>query len=166
MTTRNRKTPEQMIAGLERKLQAVKSKAKNMERQKQTRRAVILGMTIQAMADTGDPDAKRMTEKVLAGLTRKQDRLAFDLEPLPEQGPDDQPAANPLPSNPLAVAEARRLQALKAWDDDKSELNRVGLGEAIAACERLTGKCWEQLASDQRAGWGLTDRPGELARAS
>jgi hypothetical protein len=166
MTTRNRKTPEQMIAGLERKLQAVKSKAKNMERQKQTRRAVILGMTIQAMADAGDPDAKRMTEKVLAGLTRKQDRLAFDLPPLPEPEPGHQPALNP--SGPdLSGAEARVGRAVKAWnDDDKSERNRVELGEAVAAFERLTGECWKPMASHERAGWGLSDRPGELARAS
>jgi hypothetical protein len=165
MTTRNRKTPEQMIAGLERKLQVVKSKAKNLERQKQTRKAVILGMTIQGMVDAGDAEAKFMVDRILAGLTRKQDRVAFDLEPLPEQGPDDQPAVNPSASD-LSAAEAHVGRAVKAWNDDKSERNRIELGEAVAAFERLTGECWKPMASHERAGWGLSDRPGELATAS
>lgn len=170
MTTRTRKTPEQMIAGLERKLQAVKSKAKNMERAKQTRRAIILGQTIQAMADAGDADAKRAMDKVLAGLRRKQDRDAFDLEPLPDPGPDNRPAKNPPGSGLLAAAEARRALAVEAWKvgnktPDASRL-QADLAYAIADCEKLTGECWTAISSQDRASFGLSDRPGELAGTS
>lgn len=155
MTGRTRKTPEQMIAGLERKLQTVKSKAKNMERAKQTRRAIILGQTIQSMADSGDADAKAAMAKVMASLTRKQDRIVFDLEPLSDA------AADPLPA-----AVARRDQAIRAWKDDKSQAAMIEVRDSIAACEKLSGTLFERLPPTERAGFGLGDRPGELLKAS
>ncbi len=158
MTGRTRKTPEQMIAGLERKLQAVKSKAKNMERAKQTRRAIIVGQIIQSMADSGDTDAKAAMAKVLAGLTRKQDRIAFDLEPLPET--DEPPSAKPS-----AVALADRLsRAVAAWNDpaqEKTPQLRAEMVDAIVALEAATGELFPGIKPEGRRGFGLGDRPGE-----
>ncbi len=178
MTSRTRKTPEQMIAGLERKLQFVKSKAKNMERARKTRRAIIIGEAIQASAAAGDADAKREVDKALAGLTRKHDREAFDLEPLPEPRPDDQqpvnppPVVPPKPAGPVDV-QARLDRALAAWEAAKDspmdvlEPLRVELSQAIAGIERVSGQLWGGLrTSKDREFYGLGDRPGELARAS
>jgi hypothetical protein len=158
MAERIRRTHEQRQAELERKLQRVKSERKKMESARRTRRAVILGTTIEAMAEAGDLEAKRAMDKVLAGLTRSQDRKMFDLEPLPDADAD---------ADPLAAALARRQAAILVWNDsDKSPADRVVVAEAMAACERLTGKCWEKMELKDRAGWGLSDRPGELLRAS
>ncbi len=164
MTGRTRKTPEQMIAGLERKLQAVKSKAKNMERAKQTRRAIILGQTIQSMAESGDANAKATLAKVIASLTRKQDRIAFDLEPLPDAGPDNQPSVNQPAPDVLAVALSARKQAIEGWKNDRSNAQKSLVSDAMAAVEKLTGKPWAELPAVEREFWGLTDRLGEVVR--
>jgi hypothetical protein len=182
MAIRNRRTPEQVIKGLERKLQAVKSKAKNMERAKQTRKSIIIGTTIQGFVDAGDADAKRMMDKVLAGLTRNQDRLVFGLEPLPDSKPASasppSPAAKPETANPppnrsLAEAEARLNRALESWkntegiDASQVELRRKELVSSIVGFEKLTGICWPGLGKPgQRNAFGLGDRPGELVGAA
>lgn len=173
MTTRTRRTAEQIANDLEARARVARTKVKNMERAQQTRRAVIAGMTIDGMAAAGDAEAKRVWDRMLDGLTRKQDRLAFGLKPLPEPGPDNQPSANPLAdpvvaaADPLAFATARLERALKAWSSEKpTEAARIEVGQAIAGLERVTGKLWENLPSNQRVHWDLSDRPGELHTAS
>jgi hypothetical protein len=118
------------------------------------------------MVNAGDAEAKRTWDRVLAGLTRKQDRLAFDLEPLPEPGPDDQRPVNPPTSDPMEAAVARRQKAVEAWQVGQSEQNRIEVGRAIAGVEKLTGTCWENVKAGERVGWGLGDRPGQLLEAS
>lgn len=167
MTTRTRRTAEQIANDLEARARVARTKAKNMERALQTRRAIIAGIAIEGMAAAGDADARSVWSKMLAGLKRKQDRLAFGLEPLPDPAPDDRQPVNPpvvVPpaADPVEAAVARRNQAVAAWNAEKSEKNRIGLGQAIAAYEKLTGKLWEDLPTIERIGWGLSDRPGEL----
>jgi hypothetical protein len=173
MATRNRRTLEQIANDLEARALVARTKAKKMEKAKHTRTAIIAGESIRAMADNGDAEAKSVWGKMLDGLKRKQDRLAFGLEPLPEPEPDDQPDANPPAADPLVAtvdpmpaAVARHHQAINAWHADSSERNRVGVGEAIAAIEKLTGEFMKDPPFPQRVGWGLGDRPGELVSAS
>jgi hypothetical protein len=169
MTNRIRRTAQQIANDLDARAQIAKNKVKNMEEAKRTRTAIIAGKSIRAMAAAGDPDASRAWDKMLTGLKRKQDRLAFGLEPLPDAVPDDQqpvnPPAPPAASDPLEAATARLQQALKSWEGEKLERNRVELGEAIAAREKLTGVLWENVPPAQRVGWGLSDRPGVLLDA-
>jgi hypothetical protein len=153
-----------MIAGLERKLQAAKSKAKNMERAKQTRTAIIIGEALRGMANAGDAEANLMLDRIMDGLKRDQDRRAFGLEPLPEPEPEPEPGPDNQPEpGLLVIAQARRKRALEAWkgNDQSAEL-RSEMVNSIIAEEKLTGKCWENLPLNERADWGLSDRPGEL----
>jgi hypothetical protein len=155
MANRVRRTHEQIAAELRLKLQGVESKMKNEARTMQTRRAVILGSAIQSMAESGDNDAKRVVDKVLAGLKRKQDRVAFDLEPLPEQEPAAQPSVPALAD--------RVSRAVAAWNapGDKTPERRVEMVDAIIALEVATGKLFPGIKSEGRPGFGLGDRPGE-----
>jgi hypothetical protein len=177
MAARIRRTKEQIANELKLKLQKVKSEMKDEVTAAETRRAVILGKIIQARAAAGDVDAKREVDKMLAGLTRKQDRLAFGLEPLPESRPDDQqpvnppPVVPPRPAGPVDV-QARLDRAVAAWKSAQGsphevlEPLRVELGHAIAGVERVSGQLSELLEAKDRKFYGLGDRPGELARAS
>jgi type IV secretory pathway VirB10-like protein len=171
MADRIRRTHEQRQAELERKLQRVKSERKKMEQARRTRRAVILGTTIEGMAEAGDPEAKKAMDKVLASLTRNQDRKMFDLDPLPDDQPDNQPGANspavdPPVDDPLAAALARRKRATGAWKDDKSPAQKEEVAAAIAEVETLTGEVWEKIESGDRPFWGLGVGPGERIRPS
>jgi hypothetical protein len=143
-----------------------RTKAKDMERAQQTRRAIVAGIAIEAMAAAGDPDAQRAWDKMLAGLKRKQDRLVFGLEPLPESRPDDHQPVNPPAPPDLSAADARVVRAVEAWKSAASEATRVELGQSVAEFEKLTGELWSGLKPEARAGFGLADRPGELDRAS
>jgi hypothetical protein len=172
MATRIRRTPEQLFNDYTRKAQAAKAKGKKMERAKQTRTAIIMGEALRGMANAGDAEAKLMVDRILAGLKRDQDRKAFDLEPLPEEGYQPGPEPEPGPDNQpepglLVIAQARRKRALEAWkgNDQSAEL-RSEMVNSIIAEEKLTGKCWENLPLNERADWGLSDRPGVLLRAS
>lgn len=160
MAERIRRTHEQRQAELERKLQRVKSERKKMEEARQTRRAIIIGKTIQSMADSGDAEAKLMVDRILAGLKRDQDRKAFDLEPLPEPRPE--PDNQPEPGL-LVIAQARRQRAVEAWKgSDQSAEFQSELVNAVIGEEKLTGECWSGIKD--RSRYGLSDRPGELAR--
>jgi hypothetical protein len=188
MATRIRKTPEQKANELERMARAARKKANQVGDAKRTRRAVIGGLAIQAMAAAGDRDCERAWNKMLAGLKRKQDRLAFDLEPLPEPRADDDqpvnppvlavppvvppvPAASPAPARPVHPQD-RLDRAVAAWDaakDSPAEVReplRVEVGQAIAGVERVSGQLWADLPAKNRSYYGLGERPGELARAS
>jgi hypothetical protein len=160
MAGRTKRTIDQQIAEAERKLQLKKTKKKNMERAKRTRQLILHGEALVARAAAGDVDAKREVDKTLAGLTRDHDRAAFDLEPLPEPAPDNQPTGNASSADLLAAALARRSRAVDAWNADRSDGNRAALGQAVADWERLSGVCWPGLP--ERAGYGLGDGPGEL----
>ncbi len=163
MTGRTRKTPEQLIAGLERKLQLAKSRKKNLEQAQRTRRAVILGTTIQAMAESGDDDAKRAMTKVMAGLTRKQDRDVFGLPPLPDQA---QPAGKPVPAS-VAEIDDRIRRAVTAWNDgEKTPQARAELVEAVIAMETVTRKVSTVFQPESRAAYGLGPGPAERLKAS
>jgi hypothetical protein len=174
MAARIRRTKEQRANELQLKLQKVKSEMKDEVRAAETQRAVILGKIIQARAAAGDVDAKREVDKMLAGLTRKQDRLAFGLEPLPEPRPDDQQPVNPPPVVPPRPAvpvdvQTRLDHALTAWKAadgsprDVLEPLRVELSQAIAGIERVSGQLWSGFKTTKdRDFYGLGDRPGEL----
>lgn len=135
-----------------------------MERAKQTRVAIIVGQSLQGMVNAGNANATSVWNEILAGLTRDQDRLALGLDPLPGSDSAVKPVSGSSASDPMADAVARRSQAIKAWEGEKSEQNRIRVGQAMAACEKLTGKVWEHLPLDQRLGWGLGDSPGELRK--
>ncbi len=170
MTTRIRRTSAQVAAELMLKATAAAVKVKNEDRAKRTRQLILHGEGVLAQAAAGSDDAKRVVEKTLAGLTRDNDRKAFDLpllpKPQPQPGPDNQPAANPSGSDPMAVAIARHKRAVTAWEAERSERNQIELSQAIAGYEKLTGKCLEGLSSSDRVGWGLSDRPGVLLKAT
>jgi hypothetical protein len=178
MAARIRRTKEQIANELQLKLSKVKSEMKDEVRAAETQRAIILGKTIQGMAAAGHANAKLVYDEILSGLKRKQDRFAFGLEPLPEPEPDDQQPVNPplvvppKPAGPVDV-QARLDRALTAWKAaegsprDVLEPLRVELGQAIAGIERVSGQLWSGLRTkEDRDFYGLTDRPGELARAS
>lgn len=177
MTTRTRRTTAQIANDLEARARVARTKVKNMERAQQTRRAVIAGMTIDGMAAAGDAEAKRVWDRMLAGLTRKQDRLAFGLEPLAEpESPSDQQAVNPPqvvpPKSTQPVHPEHRLtQALAAWNaadragpQEVLDPLRVELGQAIAGIERVSGRLWDKLPATDRGYYGLSDRFGEMLR--
>jgi predicted component of type VI protein secretion system len=152
------------------KATAAAVKVKNEDRAKRTRQLILQGEALMARVAAGSVSAKVEWDMTLAGLTRDHDRKAFDLPPLPkpqpQPGPDNQPAANPSGSDPMAVAIARHKRAFNAWEAEQSERNRIELGQAIAGYEKLTGKCLEGLSSSDRVGWGLGDSPGELLKAA
>jgi hypothetical protein len=112
------------------------------------------------MVNSGHANAKLVWDEMLAGLKRDQDRKAFGLESLPEEPLSESDA------DPLAAALARRQRAFEAWKHDKSPAAKVEVGGSMAACERLTGVIWDTLPLNERADWGLSDRPGELLSAS
>jgi hypothetical protein len=174
MTTRIRRTPEQIANDLEARARVARSKAKNMERARQTRRAIIAGTSIEAMAAAGDSEAKSVWEKMLAGLRRKHDREAFGLEPLPDQGPEDHLPVNPpvIPQGDAEVAANARLTlAVNAWKDGKDaprdvfDRLKIEVGEATAQLEQVTGVLWDGMKPELRRDFGLTDRPGVLVKA-
>jgi hypothetical protein len=172
MTTRIRRTAEQIANDLEARARVARTKVKNMERAKQTRTAIIAGEAIRAMVNSGHANANLVWDEMLAGLKRDQDRKAFDLEPLPE--PDNQPAANssePEPESDLdvRVLKDRVSRAIGAWN--APGINRADvkpledeLVDSVVALEKATGKCYSGIKD--RSVFGLSDRPGELARAS
>jgi hypothetical protein len=166
MANRIRRTKEQVANELQLKLTKVKSDMRDEARKAENHKAIILGKTLQLRANNGNANAKRELDEILAGLMRDQDRKAFGLEPLPGNGSDNQPAANPSGSDPMAVAIARHKRAAKAWEAEGSERNRIEMGQAIAEYEKLTGKPLEGLPSSDRGGWGLGDLPGELLKAA
>ncbi len=146
-----------------------------MEQAQETRQAIIAGKTIGALATAGDSDCARAWDKMLAALKRKQDRLAFGLDPLPEARPDDQQPVNPPLVVPTKSAgpvdvQARLDRALAAWEAAKGnprevlEPLRVELGQAIAGVERVSGQLWGRLPATDRGFYGLSDRPGERLR--
>jgi type IV secretory pathway VirB10-like protein len=164
-----------MAAELKLRATAAAAKHKKEERDRRTQQLILYGLGVLAQVAAGDDDAKRVAEKTLAALTRDHDRKAFDLPPLPKpkpkpepvHQPENQPAANPpAASDPMAAAIARHQRAANAWDADRSERNRIELGQAIAQFEKLTGKCLEGLSSVDRVSWGLSDRPGELLKVA
>jgi hypothetical protein len=161
MAERIRRTHEQRQAELERKLQRVKSERKKVEQARRTRRAVILGTTIEAMAEAGDLEAKLAMDKVLAGLTRNQDRKMFDLELLPE---GDQPAAKPS----VADLEDRVNLAATVWTNElKTAETKGNLTDAIIALETATGELYSGMKQPEtRKSYNLGDRPGQRLRAS
>lgn len=59
--------------------------AAKASRKLRTRQHIITGGALMGLAEAGDPDAQRLLARVLRGLTRPQDRRAFDL-PAAEDG--------------------------------------------------------------------------------
>jgi hypothetical protein len=183
MATRIRRTAAQIAADLRARANVAEAKAKKVEQAQETRKAIIAGKTIGALATAGDPDCARAWDKMLAGLKRKQDRLAFGLEPLPDASPDDQQPVNPplvvppvLPPVPAAAPAGREhpqdrlnraLTAMDAAKDSPAEVReplRVEVGQAIAGVERVSGQLWADLPAKNRSYYGLGERPGELLR--
>jgi hypothetical protein len=162
MATRIRRTNEQIANELKLKLQKVNSDIKEEGRKAESHKAIIIGKALQSRANNGNANAKRELAEILTGLTRDQDRKAFGFDLLPELEPDNQPEPEPEPGL-LVIAQARRKRALEAWkgNDQSAEL-RSEMVNSIIAEEKLTGKCWENLPLNERADWGLSDRPGEL----
>jgi hypothetical protein len=172
--TRKRRTPEQMIPGIKRRLKRVKSDAKKLEKAMRTRQAVILGEALRGMAKSGDVAAELMVNKIMAGLKRKQDRIAFGLEPLPEPEPepgpgpdiqpepDNQPAANSSePDLDVRALDARVSRAVDAWNNgSKSAELQSEFVDAVVAFETLTGRLFAGI--EDRPAFGLSDRPGVL----
>ena len=70
-----RPTPEQMQA---RKRDAAAAKAAQLRKQ-QTRQKIVLGGALVAMAEAGDPEARRLRDRIMASLTREADRKAFGM---------------------------------------------------------------------------------------
>lgn len=68
-------TPEQMRA---RKQDAAAVKAAQLRKQL-TRQKIVLGGALVALAEAGDPEARRLRDKIIRGLTRDTDRKAFGL---------------------------------------------------------------------------------------
>ncbi len=164
MATRIRRTNKQIANELKLKLQKVNSDMRDEAKKAENHKAIILGKALQSRANNGNANAKRELDEILAGLTRDQDRRAFGLEPLPEPEPEPEPEPDNQPEpGLLVIAQARRKRALEAWkgNDQSAEL-RSEMVNSIIAEEKLTGKCWENLPLNERADWGLSDRPGEL----
>jgi hypothetical protein len=171
MTAREKKTPQQRIDALTKKLQTVKTKVKNMERAKRTRQLILQGEALMARAAAGDPVSQAEWDRTIVGLTRDHDRAAFDLEPLPGSDPDHQQPVNPPPGADLSVAEARISRAISAWTENSKIPNanmepfRVEMRDAIVAFERLSGTFFSGLKEVDRRSYGLGDRPGVLLEA-
>lgn len=70
-----RPTPEQMQA---RQRDAAAAKTAQLRKQ-QTRQKIVLGGALLAMAEAGDPEARRLRDRIMASLTRDADRKAFGL---------------------------------------------------------------------------------------
>jgi hypothetical protein len=173
MTVRKRKTPQQLIEMHKRKASALEKKVKNVEKAKRTRQLILHGEALVARAAAGDPVSQAEVARNLAGLTRKHDRAAFDLEPLPEPGPDDHlpvnppaPVTPPAAASPLDLAVARRKRAVEAWNVATTEKNRIELGDAIAAWEELTAVLWGGIEPEKRLGFDLGDGPGVVLRTA
>ncbi len=185
MATRVRRTAAQIAADLRARANVAEAKAKKVERAQQTRTAIIVGETVRGMVNAGDAEAKRIWDRVVASLTRKQDRLAFGLKPLPEARPDDNQPVNPpvlaVPPvvQPVPAAsppagqvhpEDRLKRALAAWNASEKmpqaerEPLRIELGQAIAGVERVSRMLWKELPATDRRYYGLSDRPGEMLR--
>lgn len=50
-------------------------------RRLRTRQSIVVGSALIEMAERGDPDAARLRERILAGLTREQDLKVFGMVP-------------------------------------------------------------------------------------
>jgi hypothetical protein len=156
MATRIRRTNEQIANELKLKLQKVNSDIKEEGRKAESHKAIIIGKALQGRANGGNANAKRELAEILAGLTRDQDRKAFGLDLLPGNGPDNQPEPGLL-----VIAQARRQRAVEAWKgSDQSAEFQSELVNAVIEEEKLTGECWSGI--NDRASYGLSDRPGEL----
>ncbi len=174
MTTRTRRTAAEIAIERRAIADVAEAKAKKIEDAGRNRRIYIGGSAIQAMAAAGDEDCERAWNKMLAGLVRKQDRLAFGLEPLPVSRPDDQQPVNPPESPDLTAAKLRLDRAVEVFNVDvksppgpHSARLRSDLIEAIVGFEKLSGEVWDGLKDPKgREAFGFTDRPGELAKAS
>jgi hypothetical protein len=136
-----------------------------MESASDTRRAIILGKNLQARAGLGKASAKLEIDEILDSLTRNQDRKMFDLDPLPKPEPDNQSTENSPASGLLEAAVARRRLAVEAWrngskfsDSERLPL-RSELVDSVIAWEKLTGELFAGI--ENRASFGLSDRPGE-----
>lgn len=165
MNTRVRRSPEAIAAELRRKATAAEKKVKNLRRASETRRSIIAGFVLKTMAESGDRDAERAWERMLAGLKRPQDRVAFGLEPLPEVKPSDQPGEQPPLPDYMLVADRRLSAAVVAWKTSQAPVVKDELVGAIIQWEDLTGKPWPHLKD--RASFGFSDQPGKLlVRAS
>jgi hypothetical protein len=166
MANRIRRTKQQVANALEKKLTGMKKNMKEEARKAESHKAIIIGKALQGRANGGNANAKRELDEIVAGLTRDQDRRAFGLDPLPKPEPEAEaaaPAPKPSVDDPLAAALAHRKQAIGVWERcDKSPAEKAKVAEAMAAVERLTGKVWDKMELRERAGWGLSDRPGEL----
>lgn len=171
MTNRVRRTAAQIAADLRARANVAEAKAKKVERAQQTRTAIIAGETIRAMAAAGHVNAKLVWDEMLAGLKRKQDRLAFGLEPLPEPRPDDQQPVNPPPGPDLSAAEARIARAISAWTENSEIPNgnmepfRIEMRDSFVEFERLSGSFFSGLKAVDRRSYGLSDQPGVLLDA-
>ncbi len=186
MTTRKKKTVGERAAVAEAKARKLRARANDVERAKRTRQLILQGEGLAARIAAGDPSAKAEWDKTLDGLKRDHDRAAFDLEPLAKPGPDNHlpvnpptlpplnppPVVPPKPAGPVDV-KARLDHALTVWKAaegsprDVLEPLRVELSHAIAGIERVSGQLWPGLKTkEDRDFYGLTDRPGELARAA
>jgi hypothetical protein len=174
MTVRKKKTQEQKIEGIAASLRLEKAKKKDMDRAKRDRQIYIHGAALLARAAAGNKVSQAEMDTTLAGLVRKQDRLAFDLEPLPEPRPDDNQPVNPPQSPDLTAAKLRLDRAVDVFNVDvksppgpQSARLRSDLIEAIVGFEKLSGEVWDGLKDPKgREAFGFTDRPGELAKAS
>ena len=70
-----RPTPEQMQA---RKRDTAATIAMQLRKQ-QTRQKIVLGGALVAMAEAGDPEARRLRDRIILALKREADRKAFGL---------------------------------------------------------------------------------------
>lgn len=171
MARRPRKSLDDQEDEAKKVLQRVARERKELAEAQRSTRAFTLFDAINKLVEAGDEEAKRVMDRVKAGLTVKRERLAFGLDPLPVPGPDtapiDQPAAKPPVDDPVAVALAARAQAVRVFNaTDKSAADALVLGNAIAAWEKVAGQVWDQLTSAERSIYGLGDRPGERIQTS
>lgn len=81
-TTRTRRTPEQRAAFHEAKAAKARKEAQATARTLETRRKVIAGGALLAMAENDDKLAVVMLQRITGGLKRPHDRAAFGLPPL------------------------------------------------------------------------------------
>lgn len=87
-----RKTPEQRLAELQAKRDAItaqmdreKAKLKTAERKRDTRRKIVAGAIVLTHAEL-DPEFNAQLSRLLAKhVTRPEDRELFDLDPVPEE---------------------------------------------------------------------------------
>lgn len=71
-----------------------KKKLAEQERQRETRRKILIGAILQKEAEKDEALAQRIHALLKSNLTRADDRALFELEPLPEASEDQKKAAS------------------------------------------------------------------------